>query len=49
MVNVIGFEQNIEPHSRRGPLMEVAEMKARELLNMELAERRTLRLSHAEG
>lgn len=53
--NVTGFEQNIEPHSRVAahlwPWVHIYDglMKARELVNMEMAERRTLRLSNPAG
>jgi gentisate 1,2-dioxygenase len=53
--NVTGFEQNIEPRSGILPHLwkwshiHDGLMKARELVNMEMAERRTLRLSNPAG
>ena len=53
--NVTGFEQNIEPHSHVMPHLwkwsHIYDglMRARELVNMEMAERRTLRLSTPGG
>jgi gentisate 1,2-dioxygenase len=53
--NVTGFEQNIEPHTTIVPHawkwshIYDGLMKAREQVNMEMAERRTLRLSNPGG